>query len=463
MEICYKRDPRGSFMVAEGSLREETYEDIMLRENNVRCILNFYSAAINSRQQYWYNISGKISLNDYLDEENISMGFVINLFEAINFAYGRIAKFLIDPSHIFLTPDSLFLDQNRENLNVYLCYMPFDKEGERDGFSTITESLTDKVRTGARFSADDGEENQRMIELIYRLYDISLRDEFCLDRLMTEVRRYEETDEIQKIETVPKQEPEPEYNEESKSAPIKKGKEKKAFRKEEKFEETGFDIYEEETEENDFFSSSEDDENEDIISGFIAKIKAKFSSKKKPEDDGLLQNQDEIEEPVNEKLFHVKKSKEKSRHEKPVFEKHSIKPKFERKPFRKSEEDFDDVDFVYHEDDEINEPTVLLSQSGSEAIGKLVYEGPGDEEDFVINKDLVKIGSSSKDNDLVLSSNVISRHHAKITRDGGNYFIEDLNSTNGTKVNGEILSYKELLKLNRMDEIEFADVVYKFV
>lgn len=106
---------------------------------------------------------------------------------------------------------------------------------------------------------------------------------------------------------------------------------------------------------------------------------------------------------------------------------------------------------------------MLLSASSSEAIGKLIYEGPGDEEDFVINKDLIKIGSSAKDNDLVLNSNVISRHHAKITRDGGNYFIEDLNSTNGTTVNGEILSYKELQKLNRMDEIAFADVIYKFI
>lgn len=451
-------------MVAEGSPREETYEDIMLRENNVRCILNFYSAAINSRQQYWYNISGKRSLNDYLDEENISIGFIVNLFEAINFAYGRIAKFLIDPAHIFLTPDSLFLDQNNENLNVYLCYMPFDKEGERDGFSTITESLTDKVRTGARFSSDEGEENQRMVELIYRLYDISLRDEFCLDRLMTEVRQYEETDEVQKLEELPAQETEAEHLEEPKAISSKKSREKKAARKEEKFEETGFDIYEEDEERNDLFSDLEEDEDSDFVQGFISKLKAKFTGRKKVND--FEDDDEEQDAPVKqiiERPEKVKKPKEKSPSEKLFQKKQTIKPKFERKSLRKAEEDFDDVDFIYHEDDEINEPTMLLSQSSSEAIGKLVYEGPGDEEDFVIDKDLVKIGSSAKDNDLVLHSNVISRHHAKITRDDGNYFIEDLNSTNGTRVNGEILSYKELQKLNRMDEIEFADVTYKFV
>lgn len=453
MEICYKRDPRGSFMVVEGSPREETYEDIMLRENNVRCILNFYSAAINSRQQYWYNISGKRSLNDYLDEENISIEFIINLFEAINFAYGRIAKFLIDPGHIYLTPDSLFLDQNSENLNVYLCYMPFDKDMERDGFSTITESLTDKARTGARFSSEEGEENQRMVELIYRLYDISLRDEFCLDRLMDEVRKYEETDEVVKIETEPKEDNYSEPEEKPKVSSNKREKGKKHAQKEEKSNEDEFGLFEEDNDDNDFFSSFDDYEDGDEISGFISKLKAKFLGKKKERK--IIKEDSQQEEDVpevfeKEKIHKISKSKEKTA------------AKSGRR-FTRKEEDFDDVDFIYHEDDEINEPTVLLSASSSEAIGKLIYEGPGDEEDFVINKDLIKIGSSAKDNDLVLNSNVISRHHAKITRDGGNYFIEDLNSTNGTTVNGEILSYKELQKLNRMDEIAFADVIYKFI
>ncbi len=41
------------------------------------------------------------------------------------------------------------------------------------------------------------------------------------------------------------------------------------------------------------------------------------------------------------------------------------------------------------------------------------------------------------DNDIVLDNAAVSGHHAKIYESGGAWFIEDLNSTNGTFVNGK--------------------------
>lgn len=457
-------------MVIEGARHDENFEDIMLRENNVRSIINFYSAEINSRLQYWYNISGKRSLNDFIDEEDINIDFIINLFEAINFAYGRISKFLIDPAHIFLTPDSLFLDQNSGRINVYLCFMPFDKDGERDGFSTITECLTDKVRTGSRFSNSDTDENQRMIELIYRLYDISLRDEFCLDRLISEVRKYEETDDIERIEEVPEKHnaEETDFQNENDRESKKRKKPIKGENEEEKLEES--DSLFSNDDDMDFFGEYEESSDEDVLSGLFSKLKNKFMKKKiennapekeikKSKKEEKIFSKDKKENNKDERQ-RENKNKPKERKEKIRNEKNRISKLSERK---KPLEDFDDVDFIYHEDDDINEPTVLLSKSsGSEITGRLIYEGLDDLEDFTVNRDLVKIGSASG-NDLILPSNVISRHHAKITREDGQYFIEDLNSTNGTTVNGEMLSYKELKKLHKMDEISFADIVYKIV
>lgn len=49
------------------------------------------------------------------------------------------------------------------------------------------------------------------------------------------------------------------------------------------------------------------------------------------------------------------------------------------------------------------------------------------------------IGKSSSSSDFCIDSAVISRVHARITEELGDYFIEDLNSTNGTFLNGEKL------------------------
>jgi len=43
------------------------------------------------------------------------------------------------------------------------------------------------------------------------------------------------------------------------------------------------------------------------------------------------------------------------------------------------------------------------------------------------------------------------------------FYIEDMNSANGTLVNGEILIYKEVRRLKEGDRITFADISYRFL
>lgn len=62
------------------------------------------------------------------------------------------------------------------------------------------------------------------------------------------------------------------------------------------------------------------------------------------------------------------------------------------------------------------------------------------------------VGRSS-DCDLVVSDGQPSRQHAKITVEGGAVFVEDLDSTNGTYVNGARISDKQ--QLSDGDEVAF--------
>ena len=57
------------------------------------------------------------------------------------------------------------------------------------------------------------------------------------------------------------------------------------------------------------------------------------------------------------------------------------------------------------------------------------------------------------DNHLVLRDNRASRNHARIVAGHGDYFIEDLNSSNGVYVNGAVISRH---KLASSDRIEFG-------
>jgi hypothetical protein len=55
---------------------------------------------------------------------------------------------------------------------------------------------------------------------------------------------------------------------------------------------------------------------------------------------------------------------------------------------------------------------------------------------IALDKDRLTVGRSS-DNDLVVADSAVSRHHAILERFGDTWFVRDLNSSNGTDVNGD--------------------------
>lgn len=116
-------------------------------------------------------------------------------------------------------------------------------------------------------------------------------------------------------------------------------------------------------------------------------------------------------------------------------------------------------DFVIEPDYELEEKTVLLTET--KPVGRLVYDGQGQENDFMVTKDIFRIGKS-KACDAVLQSPTISQNHAKIVREGDDYYLSDLNSTNSTFLNNEELVYRKPVKLHICDKIRFANVCYTF-
>ena len=106
-----------------------------------------------------------------------------------------------------------------------------------------------------------------------------------------------------------------------------------------------------------------------------------------------------------------------------------------------------------------------LSEYTEKAItgARLMYLGGGEERDFVINKDVFLIGTDALAVDGILKSRAAGEIQAKITKEEDIYYIEDMNSANGTLVNGEILIYKEVRRLKEGDRITFADISYRFL
>ncbi len=122
--------------------------------------------------------------------------------------------------------------------------------------------------------------------------------------------------------------------------------------------------------------------------------------------------------------------------------------------------------FLFEPDEEdetvVPEQTVLLSDQSRPAEGILRYEGNRMCADLKISDVPYLIGSGELC-DGCIRSNTVSRKHARITRVEDVYFIEDLNSANGTYVGGNLLNYKMKMNLQKNEIIFFADEKFRFI
>ena len=78
--------------------------------------------------------------------------------------------------------------------------------------------------------------------------------------------------------------------------------------------------------------------------------------------------------------------------------------------------------------------------------------------EHIVREDAITLGRM-KGNTIALSDSSVSLSHAKITRVGNEFFLKDLNSTNGTMLNGQSITEA---RLREGDQLKFGEVIAYF-
>lgn len=94
-------------------------------------------------------------------------------------------------------------------------------------------------------------------------------------------------------------------------------------------------------------------------------------------------------------------------------------------------------------------PRLVVLESPKDKAGKV----------FTIQDDVV-MGRSPK-SDIFLNDSFASHKHARITKAGDNYYLEDLGSTNGTFLDEEKI--KKAVPLNLGDRIRIGKTILEFI
>ena len=118
------------------------------------------------------------------------------------------------------------------------------------------------------------------------------------------------------------------------------------------------------------------------------------------------------------------------------------------------------------DDSEVAEIGVDASEDGSVSSGEesrrailLSNEGTPDEQIYALTGEVFTVGRG-RDNDLqIKNDSKVSRFHCKVYRRGANYYLEDNKSSNGTMVNGELISERRLFG---GEELVIGETFFRF-
>jgi pSer/pThr/pTyr-binding forkhead associated (FHA) protein len=91
------------------------------------------------------------------------------------------------------------------------------------------------------------------------------------------------------------------------------------------------------------------------------------------------------------------------------------------------------------------------------AMGLIIVRGPGTGQTYTLGAEPVIVGREAQSAKFVIADPAVSRRHARISRQGDGYLIEDLQSTNGTFINAERVVGK--IPLTAGDLIELGTAV----
>ncbi len=83
----------------------------------------------------------------------------------------------------------------------------------------------------------------------------------------------------------------------------------------------------------------------------------------------------------------------------------------------------------------------------------IILKGGHSDGRFLLDADLATAGRHPR-TDIFLDDVTVSRHHARFTREGDQFLVQDENSLNGTYVNGELIDAPTPLR--RGDEVQIG-------
>lgn len=499
IQVDYKRDMQSSYMVigTEKPCRD-TYQTLMLLNNRIEGLLPMELRSVDNRNEFYYVISSKQTYSRLYEKKKLGLRELRKIIRSIIEIVNRGKEYLLEEDNFLITPDYIYM--TIPELTISLCYLPGYRTSMLKQLSSLFEVMLNQVDY-----KDEG-----AVLLIYGLYMASREDGCTFETLLGILRERQESIKLEERENIEKEEDWEQNKDEGIDDDIKAPELRKYNRinNEEKCEyrTTAGKMAGKEPEastagngtNNPFLNMPKAEKRKRILisMGLFAAAAAvvcwgingnilyrPYSTK--PDLIRILMMAAVLSIAVGMAVWLLYPAMKKKRMViRPVRIEQSANRGScrmdsdmgmdagtayqcaEERDQKEADQNQSDVQAIERDrkDEwvEAEEKTVLLADFLKEEYC-LVPAGAHTDERAVLEEFPYFIGKWKEHVNLAIEDSSVSRLHARITKEGQEYFITDLNSTNGTFLNSERLEPNETRKLDIGDEIAFAGRKYRFV
>lgn len=413
----YERKLSGSYMKIPIE-EEHTLDEQIILKNRPKGILSMEKCFCDGKAEYWYLISGKQSLESFCQLHEIGISFVEKVIVSICSQIAIMEKHMLTPDGLLLSPEYLFVDNHTQE--IIFTFYPCDIVELSLQFQRLMEYLLTKIN----------HKDVDAVSMAYELYEKTLEDGYSIWDIQESIAKNRAHRGMKESGTLS-----------------------------EKEEASMHDLKPQETENKDSAECVYE----------LARPKEKDSIWSKLFEYEVLKEWKNILYELEEKIKFIF-NKEKKLHKSSVIGKQNGKKEKKRtgRNAKNTSHKQEKKQVIYPSDSEPEKedlplhPTICLSDYREHPEGLLLYEGYEDFKDIRLDKRNAIIGKG-EGADIIINKETISHVHAKLSYENEEYYLEDLNSTNGCTVNGKLLHYHERQKLHSNDILCFADVKYRFV
>ena len=405
MEVSYRRRFQQSYMIMEGGRGpEEPYELTMVAYNRIPGLLGMETEISDGQVRFWYDITGKQNLADYLGRREADGQLLTLLFQGLDTVCRQLQEYMLDESQLILDPEYLYLDLSGKTVGI--AYLPGYHKDIRDSFQELMELLLRRLEHSDKQGA----------AMAYEMYQLSLQREMSFSDMIRQAARQEMGEGT---------------CEEGEDSQDGRWKERQRLQK------------------GDPEADRECAETAQKYSeGAVGSAGENFAKKSEKSRKQFRPVMVHSPAPGREEVGHFAKIKA-------YLEGKGLKSgrKEDWKSGWKDAEE--ELPYVTAEEEAVTYPTeILCGEGGPQRI--LKYQGSGSQQDITIEKDSFILGKEAGEVDGCITGKSVSRIHARISREDGSYYLEDMNSTNGTYLNGEQLEYRQKEKLAARDRVVFG-------